>query len=78
MKTGEILFLVLLFVICFFMAEFLVDHLVLYSPLQRLLARVGFQLQFYGLVYLIFDTRDISRRLRKMENRISEETKRDG
>lgn len=76
-KTVEILILVLLFIACFFMAEFLVDHLVLYTPMQRFLARVGFQVQLYGLVYLFFDSRDISRRLRNIENRFSEESNKD-
>lgn len=77
MKTVEILTLILLFVVCFFMAEFLVDHLVLHSPVQRFLARVGFQIQLYGLVYLLFDSRELSRRLRKIENRFSEEGNKD-
>jgi len=59
------------------MAEFLVDHLVLHNPFQRFLARVGFQIQLYGLVYLFFDSRDITRRIRNMENRFSEESNKD-
>ncbi len=77
MKTVEILILILLFVVCFFMAEFLVDHLVLHSPVQRFLARVGFQIQLYGLVYLLFDSRELSRRLKNIENRFSEEGNKD-
>ena len=76
-KTVEILILILLFVVCFFMAEFLVDHLVLYSPMQRFLARVGFQIQLYGIVYLLYDSRELSRRLRNIENRFSEESNKD-
>ena len=67
MKAVEILCLTLLFIGCFLIAEFFVDHLLLESPFQRFVARIGFQLQLYGLVYLLFDTRDMSRRLRKLE-----------
>ncbi|MBN1291390.1 MAG: hypothetical protein JXB48_06080 [Candidatus Latescibacteria bacterium] len=73
MKTKEILILVLLFVAGFYMAEFFVDHLVLHSPVQRFIARIGFQLQFYGLIYLLFDTRDMSRKIKNIEHYISEE-----
>ena len=72
MKSVEILCLTLLFIGCFLIAEFFVDHLLLESPFQRFVARVAFQLLFYGLVYLLFDTRDMSRRLRKLEELLAE------
>ena len=56
-----------MFVLGFFLAEFIVDHLLLYRPLHRFIARVAFQLQYYGLVYLIYDTREMSRKLRRIE-----------
>ncbi len=67
MKAIEIVYLTLLFIGCFLVAELIVGHLLLENPFQRFVARVAFQLLFYGLVYLLFDTRDMSRRLRKME-----------
>ena len=74
METREILFLSLLFIFCFFITEFLVDHLLLDNSFQRFVARVGFQLQFYGLIYLLFDSRDISRRIKKLEKLLFDKT----
>ena len=74
METREILLLILLFLCCFFITEFLVDHLLLDNPFQRFIARVGFQILFYGFVYLLFDSRDISRRIKKMEKLLIEKT----
>jgi len=71
-KTKEVFFLTMLFVFGFFMAEFLVNHLLLFNPLQRFIARVGIQFMFYGLIYLLFDSRDISRRLNRIEHHIPE------
>ncbi|MCE5249299.1 hypothetical protein LLG96_03680 [bacterium] len=78
MKTREVFYLTVLFVFGFFMSEFFVDHLVLFSPLQRFIARVGIQLVFYGLIYVWFDSRDISRRINRIEQEISEEHPGDG
>lgn len=77
MKTVDILLLILLFVVCFYLAEFIVGHLLLYTPMQRFLARVGLQIQFYGIVYLLLDSRDKSRRLKEIENRLTDEGNKD-
>lgn len=73
MKAIEIVYLTLLFIGCFLVAELIVGGLLLLeSPFQRFVVRVAFQLLFYGMVYLFFDTRDMSRRLRKMEELLAE------
>lgn len=74
MKTFEIFCLALMFILCFLWAEVMVDHLMIDNPFIRFVARVGFQLQLYGLVYLLFDSRDISRRLRLLEKHCNENT----
>ena len=68
MTAFERVCLVLLFIGCFLLAELIVDHLLLVSPFQRFVARVGFQVQLCVLVYLLFDARDMSRRLRRLED----------
>jgi len=74
-KAFEIVCLTLLFIGCFLIAEFFVDHLLLESPFQRFVARIGFQLQLYGLVYLLFDSHDLARRLRKLEELMNDKVK---
>ena len=67
MKPLEILILTLLFIGGFFYAEVIVHSMMPASPIHRFLVRVGIQMQFYATIYLFFETRDISGRLRKME-----------
>lgn len=67
MKPHEILILTLFFIGGFFYAEIIVDSMLPSSPMHRLLVRIGLQLQFYATVYLFFETRDLSGRLKKME-----------
>ena len=66
-KPLEILILTLLFIGGFFYAEIIVHSMLPASPIHRFLMRVGLQLQFYATIYLFFETRDISGRLRKIE-----------
>ena len=74
MGTKEILCLTLLFIFCFMITEFLVGQLFLYSAIQRLFVRVGFQIQFYSLIYLFFDSFDITGRIKKLEKLHREKT----
>ena len=74
MGTKEILCLTLLFILCFMITEFFVGQLSLHSPIQRFFVRVGFQIQFYSLIYLFFDSFDITGRLTKFEKFHHEKT----
>ena len=71
MKSGEIIIITLLVVAGFLMADLLVDKIILQSADQRFLMRIGFQAQFYVIIYLFFDLRDSSRRLRVLERRFA-------
>ena len=67
MRTKEILCFALLFIFCFLITEFLVGLLFLENPLQRFIGRIGIQVLFYGVVYLVFDSIDINIRLKDAE-----------
>ena len=67
MKSGEIISITLLVIAGFCMANFLVEHLYLQSVYLRFLLRIGFQVQFLVLIYLFFESRDNSQRLKKLE-----------
>ena len=73
MKPGEIILITLLVITGFLMADFLVDHLMLQGVFQRFVMRIGFQAQFFILIYLFFDLRDNSRRLQRLERRFARE-----
>ena len=74
MGTKEILCLTLLFIACFMITEFFVGQLFLHSPVQRFFIRIGFQIQFYSLIYLLFDSFDITGRIKKLEKLNHEKT----
>ena len=77
MGTKEILCLTLLFILCFMITEFLVGLLFLQSPILRFFVRIGFQIQLYSLLYLFFDSFDITGRLKKLEKLNHEKTPED-
>ena len=59
------------------MADFLVNQLDVEGAFLRFVIRVGFQAQFIILLYLFFEARDNSRRLRKLEEHSSGECQTD-
>ncbi len=72
-KSREIFLIGVLFFAGFLVSEFLIEHMVFESPLQRLMARIIFQAQFYLTVYLLFALRDTGRRIRLIEALYSRE-----
>lgn len=66
-KAREILLITLLVVVGFVMSDVIAQRLALYSSLQRFGMRLGFMLLFMAVIYLFFDSRDTSRRLRRLE-----------
>ncbi len=73
MKTKEILLIVILFFVGFVLSEFLIEHIVFEGPVQRLIARILFQGQFYLILYLLFNLWDLSKRVRWLELILSRE-----
>ena len=71
MKSSEIISITLLVIAGFMMTEFIVNHLQIEGIFRRLIIRIGFQAQFYALIYLFFDHLDSSRRLRTLEIRFT-------
>ncbi len=55
------------------MADFLVNQLEVEGAFLRFVIRVGFQAQFFILIYLFFEARDNSRRFRELEEHSSGE-----
>lgn len=72
-KAREIILIGVLFFAGFLVSEFLIEHMVFDTPLQRLIARIVFQAEFYLIVYLLFALRDAGRRLRFIETLYSRE-----
>jgi len=77
LKSGEIFLFVVLFILGFFLTEFIVNRMVLYSPFNRFVARLGFQLLFYSFIYLLFDSHDISQKHHNGENDSTENEAKD-
>ena len=75
MRSEEIILIALLVIGSFLIAEFIVNHFIFIGALQRFIMRVGFQAQFFVLIYLFFDSRDNSRRVRLLERRFMRERK---
>ena len=73
MKPIEIILISVLVIISFLMADFLVNQLEVEGAFLRFVIRVGFQAQFFILIYLFFEARDNSRRLRELEEHSSGE-----
>lgn len=67
MKPREIILITLCVIASFLMAEFFIVNLVFHGAFQRLVLRVGFLSQILVLIYLFFDSRDISNRLTVLE-----------
>ncbi len=67
MKPREIVMITLWVIAVFVMTEFIVNHIMLYGTFQRFVMRICFQIQLLALVYLFFNSRDNSRRLRLLE-----------
>jgi hypothetical protein len=65
-KTKEILLIGILFFAGFVLLEFLIEH-IFKSPFPRLIARIVFQGQFYLILYLLFNSWDISKRMKWLE-----------
>lgn len=66
-KTKEILLIGILFFLGFMLSEFFIEHIVFDGPVQRLIARILFQGQFYLIIYLLFNSFDLSRRVKWLE-----------
>ena len=77
MKPIEIILISVLVIISFLMADFLVNRLEVEGAFLRFVIRVGFQAQFFILIYLFFEARDNSRRLRELEKHSSGECQTD-
>jgi len=71
LKSSEIISITLLVIAGFMMTEFIVDHLQVEGIFRRFVIRIGFQAQFFALIYLFFDYLDSSRRLRTLEIRFT-------
>jgi len=71
LKSSEIISITLLVIAGFMMTEFIVNHLQVEGIFRRFIIRIGFQAQFYALIYLFFDHLDSSRRLRILEIRFA-------
>jgi hypothetical protein len=69
-KSKEIIIITLLVFVGFLIADYLVDNFMIHGADQRFIIRLGFQASFFILIYLFFDSRDNSQRLRKLERRI--------
>lgn len=66
-KAKEIVLIALLFFAGFMMSEFLIEHMMFENAVQRLLARIIIQAQIYLVMYILFNMRDIQRKVRLME-----------
>lgn len=66
MRTKEILLIGILFIAGFVLLEILIEH-IFAGPFQRLIARILFQGQFYLILYLLFNSWDITKRVRWLE-----------
>ena len=71
MKTGEILFTVLIFVIGFVGADYLATRIMVPGPTVRLVVRLAVLGQLIGMLYLFFDGRDTARRLVRIEEALT-------
>ena len=74
-RPGEIILITLLVIVGFVMTEFIINHLIFTGALQRFIMRIGFQIQFFVLIYLFFNSRDNSRRVRVLEKCFMREPK---
>ena len=74
-RPGEIILITLLVIVGFVMTEFIINHLIFTGALQRFIMRIGFQIQFFVLIYLFFNSRDNSRRVRVLEKCFMRERK---
>jgi len=70
LKPTEIFIVTLLVILGFVVANFFIDHLYVRGVFERFALRVVFQAQFLALIYLFFESRDISRRLKTLESRM--------
>ena len=66
MKPGEIITITLLVVAGFLMANLLVEHMEPMGPLNRLILRIGLQVNFFIVIYLFFQSRDNSRKISEL------------
>ena len=70
-NPGEIILITLLVITGFIVADSLVNTIIMFGALQRFVTRIGFLAQYIALIYLIFESRDISRRVRWLEIHLS-------
>lgn len=67
-KLSETVLTAILVIAGFVLSDFIVEQLYIEGALPRFFVRVGFQAQFITLIYLFFESRDLQRRLKKLES----------
>ena len=71
LKSAEIILITLFVVAALVLAGFLADSFALNSAFSRFVVRTVCQIQFLVLLYLFFELRENSRRLKEMEKHFS-------